>query len=412
MTIPEQAVILCGGLGTRLQPITNNIPKALAPVNGKPFLTYLLNQLAQQGIKRVVLLTGYLGHLIKDSIGNGSNFGLSIIYSHGPTEWETGERLWQARQHLDSLFFLLYCDNYAPFSISRMLDKYKSTKSAVIFLVHPKKNGNLRLSPDGEVVVYDSKRSLPELNFVEIGYMLVNQDQFFKFLNKKDNLSSTLKLLVDKKKIQAVINNTIYSSISDLERLKNAEENLSIKPIILIDRDGTINVRPPTGEYLKDPKQIKLIDKNIEAMRELSKKGFEFIVLTNQAGIGRGLISPRTVSQINLIIETKLAEQNIAILDWYICPHNWDYGCICRKPQPGMLMHASKDYKLRLDKTFFIGDDLRDMEAAKNAGALGVFLSKKNDEIDLFKNKNFLEGVDLGVLVKPIIEIYSNWLKM
>ena len=107
MIIPEQAVILCGGLGTRLQPITNNLPKALAPVNGKPFITYILKQLAQQGIKRVVLLTGYLGHLIKDNIGSGSNFGLSITYSHAPAEWEPGERLLQARQHLDSLFFLL-----------------------------------------------------------------------------------------------------------------------------------------------------------------------------------------------------------------------------------------------------------------------------------------------------------------
>jgi D-glycero-D-manno-heptose 1,7-bisphosphate phosphatase len=293
-----------------------------------------------------------------------------------------------------------------------MLDKYKSTKSAVIFLVHPKKNGNLRLLPDGEVVVYDSSRSLPKLNFVEIGYMLVNQEQFFKLLNKKINLSSTLKVLAEKKKIQAVINNTIYSSISDLERLKNAEENLRIKPIILIDRDGTINVKPPTGEYLNDTKQIKLIDKNIEAMKELSKKGFEFIVVTNQAGIGRGLISPRKVSKINLIIESKLAEENIKILDWYVCPHNWDYGCNCRKPQPGMLMDASNDYKLRLDKTFFIGDDLRDMKAAKNAGALGVFLSKKNNEMDIFKNNKFLAGEDLGVLVKPIINIYSNWLKM
>ena len=71
----------------RLRPITDNLPKPMAPVNGRPFLAYLLQQLKEQGIRRVLMLTGYRGEMIHEFFGNGESFGVDICYSHGPVEW-------------------------------------------------------------------------------------------------------------------------------------------------------------------------------------------------------------------------------------------------------------------------------------------------------------------------------------
>jgi len=88
MIIPEQAAIFCGGLGTRMHPITHKIPKPMVPVNGTPFLEHLICQLKENGIKEIILMTGYLGEQIREYFGDGEKLDIKIRYSHGPVEWE------------------------------------------------------------------------------------------------------------------------------------------------------------------------------------------------------------------------------------------------------------------------------------------------------------------------------------
>ena len=118
----KQAVILCGGLGTRLKPLTDNLPKPMVLVNGKPYLYYLLQQLADQGITEFLLLTGYLGDQISDYFGDGRLWNWNISYSAGPTEWDTGRRIWEARKLFDPQFLLLYSDNFAQLRLSKLID--------------------------------------------------------------------------------------------------------------------------------------------------------------------------------------------------------------------------------------------------------------------------------------------------
>src|SRR5262245_21390548 len=116
-----QAAILCGGLGTRMRPHTDLIPKPMIPVNGRPFLDYLVGQLRDQGITRIVLLTGYRAAQIESHFGDGSRFGVAITYSQGAVEWETARRLWEARAQLEPRFLLLYCDNFIPVRLPALL---------------------------------------------------------------------------------------------------------------------------------------------------------------------------------------------------------------------------------------------------------------------------------------------------
>src|SRR5262245_27345260 len=105
MTV-SQAVILAGGRGERLRPLTDTIPKPMVPFHGKPFLRYLIERLAAQGIRRVTLLLGFLPDVVRAYFGDGRQFGIDIEYSVTPPSDETGARIRAAAHLYDSHFML------------------------------------------------------------------------------------------------------------------------------------------------------------------------------------------------------------------------------------------------------------------------------------------------------------------
>ena len=106
------AVVLAGGLGTRLRPITEKVPKPLVPVKGRPFLDFLLEKIARMGIRKCVLLVGYKGNMIEDYCGDGKKWGLRIAYSHEKEQLGTGGALVNALAHLHSAALVLNGDSY------------------------------------------------------------------------------------------------------------------------------------------------------------------------------------------------------------------------------------------------------------------------------------------------------------
>ena len=398
----EQAVILCGGLGTRLRPYTNHMPKPLIHCNGKPFLWHLLNQLHEQGIKRYVLLTGYLAEKIENYFGDGSSWGWQIQYSEGPVEWDTGKRIWEARQKLDNQFLLLYSDNFAVFPLNKVFALHKKNQKSLTFMVAPKKPGNINLDETGIVQKYNNNRSDISLKYVEIGYMIVEKNQTLAFYTGPDcSFSSILQKMTTQKQISAWIQHDDYHSISDPERWKSTEEYLSPKKIILIDRDGVINSKAPRGEYISSWKDFEFIQENYEAMKYLAQEGFQFIVLSNQAGIARGTVKYDELERIHKNMKDELQQKGVEILDIYVCPHHWDEGCFCRKPNPGMLFQASDEHLFRLDQTLFIGDDPRDYQAAEKADCSSIFLGEAaklkhlaSEEQPIYLSTSMLDSID------------------
>jgi len=106
------AVVLAGGLGTRLRPITEKVPKPLVPVKGRPFLDYLLEKIARMGLKRCVLLVGYRGKMVEDYCGDGKRWGLEMAYSHEKEQLGTGGALVNAIAHIRSSALVLNGDSY------------------------------------------------------------------------------------------------------------------------------------------------------------------------------------------------------------------------------------------------------------------------------------------------------------
>jgi len=380
----QQAVVVCGGLGTRLHPYTDYVPKPMILCNGKPFLWYLLQQLYEQRINRFVLLTGYLAEKIESYFGDGSSWGWEIQYSEGPVEWDTGKRIWEARDEIDDQFLLLYSDNFAPFPLDKVIALHKKNQKPLTFMVAPKKPGNINLDETGIVQKYNNNRSDKSLDYVEIGYMIVEKDQTLAFYEVPEcSFSSILKKMVAQHQISAWIQLDAYHSISDPERWKMTEEYLRPKKIILIDRDGVINNKASRGEYISKWEDFEFVSDTISGLKLLAQQGFKFIVISNQAGVARGMIDLGKLEQIHNSMMDKLIEVGIEVLDIYVCPHHWDDNCSCRKPRPGLFYQATSDWSFRLDKTLFIGDDSRDCQAAYNAGCVSVFIGNKSELLDL-----------------------------
>ena len=372
---PVQAAILCGGLGTRMRPYTEKMPKPMVTCNGKPFLWYLIQQLQEQGIRRFVLLTGYLSKKIEDYFEDGSRWGVEIQYSQGPVEWDTGRRLWEAKSILEAQFLLLYSDNFVPFPLQKVLERHIQNKSSLSLMISQKSPGNISVDENGLVLRYDRARTEKGCNYVEIGYMVVERDRTFEFYEQPNcNFSSILASMAERGELGAWIQQDAYHSISDPERWKKAEEYLKPKKILLIDRDGVINRKAPRGEYICTWEEFEWLPDTLSAMKELAREGFQFIVITNQAGIARQMIDPTQVDRIHRNMTVELEKEGVVIQDVYICPHHWNEGCFCRKPQPGMLFQASRDHLFRLDQTVFVGDDPRDEETARNAGCASILV--------------------------------------
>ena len=406
----EQAVILCGGMGTRLRPYTDSVPKPMILCNGKPFIQYLMEQLSDLGVKRFLLLTGYMGEQIKEYFQDGSEFGWGIEYSHGPVSWDTGKRVWEAKKLIDSKFILMYSDNFCPYPIEKLLDLQTKNNSAVTLMVSPKLPGNIEIDLDGIITRYDNARS-EDMPYVEIGYMVVDKSNFFAGFSGSDiSLTKVLKYLVSQSKVSGYIQKDRYQSISDPVRWREAEKYLSPKKIILIDRDGVINQKALKGEYITNWKNFSWVPGSREFMKEMSNDGYKFIVITNQAGIARNMMTIEDVSEIHKKMTEELAKYGIEILNIYMCPHHWDECCECRKPKPGMLFEASKNEYVRLDQSIYIGDDETDLIAATSAGCGFVYLSKKDPSFILKnKSKNYLRVGSLSESIGWIREKYLSW---
>ena len=140
---------------------------------------------------------------------------------------------------------------------------------------------------------------------------------------------------------------------------------------IFLDRDGVLNRE--RGEYTYTINDFEWVDDTFEALRVLQKKGFIFIIISNQGGVSKGIYSKDDVLEIDRYIKMQLKEEGIYISDSYYCPHHSELeNCLCRKPKSLMLEKAIARFNIDPQKSFFIGDSARDMIAGQNLNIKGI----------------------------------------
>jgi len=175
-----QAVILAGGLGTRLRPITQTVPKPMVPVAGVPYLEHQLRELARQGVRDIVLLTGYLGEQIEEYFGDGAGLGLALRYSREEHPMGTGGALRLAAGLLDKSFLIIYGDSYLPIDYPDVLTALNRSTAAAVVVVYDNRLGdtsvqsNIDVDTHGFVARYE--KGGEGLTYVEAGVLAFRQE--------------------------------------------------------------------------------------------------------------------------------------------------------------------------------------------------------------------------------------------
>lgn len=175
-----QAVILAGGLATRLRPLTDYLPKCMIKIQGKPFLEYQLELLRKNGITEMVLCLGYLADQVINYLGDGSRWGVRLTYSIEDKELlGTGGALKKAYPLLRHKFLVIYGDSYLDFPYSEIIQHFWQTKPDALMVVHRNLNQWDRSNvvvKDGYVTIYDKKMSIPEMKYIDAGLSILTKE--------------------------------------------------------------------------------------------------------------------------------------------------------------------------------------------------------------------------------------------
>jgi D-glycero-D-manno-heptose 1,7-bisphosphate phosphatase len=356
--------------------------------HGKPFAEYLVEMLAAQGIDKIVFLLGYLPEVVQNHFSDGRRWGVRIEYGVSSPETLTGSRIRLARSLLDDTFLLLYCDNYWPLQLDTMWRRFSASGARAMVTVYRNIDGirksNIRMDEEGYVQDYDRTRSRSGLQGVEIGYAIVHSTAL-EFLTEEDRLfeDAVYPELIRRRQLLAFPTDHRYYSVGSLDRLRSTADFLERRPAIILDRDGVLNTRPRKGEYVRHVDEFTWLPGARDALRLLKDAGYTIIVVSNQAGIARGALTTEDLERIHQRMRRQAEEAGGAIDAVYYCPHHWDDGCNCRKPQPGMIFQAQRDFNLDLSRTFVVGDDERDIQASEAAGCPSVFVGPELSLLDV-----------------------------
>lgn len=146
---------------------------------------------------------------------------------------------------------------------------------------------------------------------------------------------------------------------------------------IFLDRDGTIII---DKVYLNDPNKVEFLPNAISGMKHLQDIGFTLFVATNQSGIPRGLVQIDNLHKIHDVISRECEKHEVYIKKYYYSPHASDSNHPTRKPNPGMLLEAQKEFSIDLKSSWMIGDRIIDVQAGLNAGTRGILLESNNSD--------------------------------
>lgn len=418
-----KTVIMAGGKGTRIASVRSDVPKPMIKICGKPILEHQIENLKVCGLTDIILVIGHLGHVIQDYFGDGSKFGVNIEYFVEEHPLGTAGALFKMPQLTDD--FLLLCgDVIIDVDFNRFIAFHKEKKAWASLMAHP--NGH----------PYDSSLLVTEIiSPVEKGGCPVDTHRVVRWMAKEDErlyyknrvnagieiispelLKETMKDFVprhpetpDKIDLDRdVLKRNIPSGkiyvydtpeyIKDMgtpERFYETEKDMESGMIharnlknkqkaVFLDRDGTIN---KYIGFLTKPEQIELIEGAAEAIKKINKSGYLTIVVTNQPVIARGDCTWEELKLIHDKMETELGKEGAFVDAIYVCPHHPDKGfegerpeykfdCNCRKPKPGLLLQAAKDFNIDLSQSIMIGDSDRDVEAGEAAGCRTILIEK------------------------------------
>lgn len=365
--------MLAGGFGTRLAHVVSDVCKPMAPVAGRPFLRFIMDQLAAAGFDRAVVADGYRREQIEDFFGSAYR-GMAVEYSPEDTPLLTGGAVKRAlgRCRADWVF-VLNGDTWLDVDFAAMEATAADAPDGVSAVIAVKRMrdferyGTVDVDADGALTAFREKRPCEE-GLINAGVYLLRGDALDGMPEKFSLESDYFERVVGDGALRAVECDAGFIDIGVPEDYELAQTMLAPLAkswkLAMFDRDGTINV--DTG-HLHEPEKLELIPSTIDIMRGYSDDpDYKVVVVTNQAGIAKGLYTEADMHHLHRYMEGELEGVGVHVDAWYFCPHHPDYTgpCDCRKPAPGMLLAAMRDFDAFPGNCVMYGDMPSDEFAA------------------------------------------------
>ena len=395
----NQAVIMAGGTGTRLRSVTGDeLPKPMAPVAGKPILQWQVENLRHNGIRKIILVVGYLGHVIRDYFQDGSKFGVEISYFTEETPLGTAGALPLLADRLEDSFLLAFGDVIFDVDLQRMERFHLSHRAEATLFVHPNTHpfdsDLVMAGEDGRVFDFDSKNNVRTGwydNCVNAGFYILTRELCARIPGNgvKSDLEKDVLIPLARSggAVYAYSSPEYIKDVGTPQRIEAAAREIESgfvaarclkrpQKCIFLDRDGTIN---QYRGLVSRPEELELEDCAVEAIRKINASGYLAVVITNQPVVARGMCSMEDVNTIHNKLKTLLGREGAYLDDVRFCPHHPDKGypeenpaykipCACRKPQTGMIDQAAEKFHIDLSRSWMVGDTTMDIQTGVNAG--------------------------------------------
>jgi D-glycero-alpha-D-manno-heptose 1-phosphate guanylyltransferase len=388
----KEAIVLAGGFGTRLRSAVPDLPKAMAPVNGRPFLSYIINYLRMQGIERFVFSLGYKAEAIEAWLKeHESTLDYTTVIENEPLG--TGGGLQLALQECSASHVLavngdtLFKIN--AWEIEKVHAAHQSECTLALKPMQPvTRYGMVELGPDGEVLSFKEK-GVYDRGLINGGVYLLDRAQFRKrrlpriFSFEKEYLER----FSSEKTFFGSIQEGYFIDIGIPEDYEAAQKHFQ-KPMLdlaqvdkswtlFLDRDGVLNDER-LGKYVLNWEEFRFSEGVLQAFNILGQKFGRIIVITNQRGVGKALMTENHLHEIHQEMLQQVAASGAQIDKIYYCTSTNDT-CFDRKPNPGMAVQAFRDFPdIDPEKTIMVGNKPSDMQFGRAAGVYTVFVTTTN----------------------------------
>lgn len=409
-----KTVIMAGGKGTRISSVASDIPKPMIPIQGKPVLEHEIECLRVQGFTDIILTVGHLGQIIMDYFGDGSKcspatgkpFGVNISYFVEKEPLGNAGALFRLKDQLTEDFLLLNADAVFDVDFNRFVDYHHKCGGLVTLFTHPNSHpydSGLIIANDQGVVEQWLAKEDPHPAFyrnrVNAGLHVVSPAILNTAVStpKVDLDRQLLKPLAGTGKMFCYDSPEYVKDMGTPDRYESVckdfaagrvqGKNLKNKQkAIFLDRDGTLN---RYAGFIRNCDELELLPGVAEAIRMINASGYLAIVITNQPVIARGEVTYKQLEQIHNKLETLLGNEGAYLDGIYFCPHHPHKGyageipelkidCSCRKPKPGLLHQAARDFNIDLENSWMVGDSENDILAGIAAGCKTALIAQEN----------------------------------
>jgi histidinol-phosphate phosphatase family protein len=399
----KQAVIVAGGMGTRLRARLGDLPKPMIPIAGKPLLEHLVELARRHDFTDIFILACYRADLIEQHFGDGRRFGVKITTVVEREPLGTAGAVLAARDQLAESFVVLYGDTMVNVDLDRLWRCHRTSRAEATLLLHPNDHPQdsdlVETDAQDWVVRFHNRPHAPDRwyqNLVNAGLYVLNRDSL-RIENAAPPLDfgkDIFPALLRRGAHLLAYNSPEYiKDIGTPERYDRvcaefqsgviARSSLQTpQRAVFLDRDGTL---VPDRDCLRSAEGLELLPGVAEAVHRFNHDGWRVIVVTNQPVIAKGWCSEAELQRIHNKLETLLGRQHAFLDRIYFCPHHPDAGfegerkelkirCDCRKPATGMIRRAAADLNLDLAQCWLIGDTTTDVQTARNAGVRSILV--------------------------------------